>query len=331
MMMGKQSGLGRGLGALIPGKTVASPTDAAAPAVAPKPVVQDEASPASTTARPVVSGPPRRTLASGLTNPPVAEAKTGPLEIAIASIEMNPRQPRRHFDHGQMDDLIVSIKAHGILQPVLVSKKADGKYQLIAGERRLRAATMAGLLQVPAVVRETSDQERLELALIENIQRQDLSPLEEAQAYEELHRSFHLTQDEIAKKVGKSRSQVSNTIRLLQLPEQMQQALLEGRLSASNARTLLALEVDHEREKLFEAMIAGRYTVREAEEQVGAKGRARPRRLIDSNIRAAEEQIRSYLQCKVKIRRQEKGDGEIKLRFYSEEELRAILEKLREE
>ncbi len=329
MIMGKQSGLGRGLGALIPPKPAAAPTgDASA---APKPPAPEEATvPTPSSTRPTVSGPPKRTLASGLGAPTSSDAKSGPLEIAIASIEANPRQPRRQFDHGMMDDLIASVKAHGILQPLLVTRKPDGKYTLVAGERRLRAATLAGLLQVPAVVRETTDQERLELALIENIQRQDLNPLEEAHAYEELHRSFHLTQEEIAKKVGKSRSQVSNTIRLLQLPDQMQQALLDGRLSASNARTLLALESEPERMRLFEAMVAGRYTVREAEEQVGAKGRARPRRLVDSNLRAAEEQIRSYLQCKVKIRREEKGDGEIKLRFYSEEELRAILEKLRE-
>ncbi len=330
MIMGKQSGLGRGLGALIPSKPPATPAEDAVALPKPPTPEQAVAPTAPAPVKPTVSGPPKRVLASGLGAAPSSDVKSGPLEIAIASIEANPRQPRRQFDHGMMDDLIASVKAHGILQPLLVTKKADGKYTLVAGERRLRAATLAGLLHVPAVVRETTDQERLELALIENIQRQDLNPLEEAHAYEELHRSFRLTQEDIAKKVGKSRSQVSNTIRLLQLPEAMQQALLDGRLSASNARTLLALESESERVKLFEAMIAGRYTVREAEEQVGAKGRARPRRLIDSNIRAAEEQIRSYLQCKVKIRREEKGDGEIKLRFYSEEELRAILDKLRE-
>lgn len=329
MIIQKQSGLGRGLGALIPGKPPAAsataPTEPAAPAPS-----APAAQPPASAPRSVVSGPPkpRATIPSGLGHAAPSEPKAGTHEIAIALIEANPQQPRRHFDHAQMDDLIASIKEHGIIQPILVSKKPDGKYQLIAGERRLRAATLAGQTKVPAVIRDATELQRLELALIENIQRQDLSAIEEAKAYEELQRTFGLTQDEISKKVGKSRSQVSNTIRLLQLPEAMQQALMEGALSPSNARTLLALESVAERERLFEAMIAGRYTVREAEEKVSI-GRARPRRLPDSNIRAAEEQIRSYLQCKVKIRRAEKGDGEIKLRFYSEEELQALLEKLK--
>lgn len=328
MIIGKQSGLGRGLGALIPPKQSAS---AQAPSVST--ATHEEvpsASPFVAPTKPAVSGPPRaRTLASGLGAPSaVAESKLGIMEVPIASIETNPRQPRKQFDHGMMDDLIASVKAHGILQPVLVTRKPDGKFQLIAGERRLRAATLAGLLQIPVVMRDSTEQERLELALIENIQRQDLNPLEEAYAYEELNQQFGLTQEEIGKKVGKSRSQISNTVRLLQLPEPMRQALMDGRLSASNARTLLALESEAERSKLFEAMVAGRYTVREAEEHVAVKGHARVRRPIDANLRAAEEQVRSFFQCKVKIKRQDKGDGEIKIRFYSDEELQAILEKL---
>lgn len=326
MIIGKQSGLGRGLGALIPGKPQATAPVAAEPTDVPATPISEPVAP-PTLAKPIVSGPPTkaRTLPSSLATP--LPDHRAPHEVAITSIEANPQQPRRHFDHGQMDDLIASVKEHGIIQPLLVTKKPDGKYFLIAGERRLRAATLAGITKVPVVVRDATEQQRLELALIENIQRQDLNAIEEAKAYEELQRSFGLTQDEIAKKVGKSRSQISNTIRLLQLPEVMQQALMEGALSASNARTLLALESDKERERLFEAMIAGRFTVREAEEKVSL-GRARPRRLPDSNVRAAEEQIRSYLQCKVKIRRAEKGDGEIRLRFYSDEELQALLDKL---
>lgn len=328
MIMSKQSGLGRGLGALIPPKTASAPvapSDAVATATsAPSASVADAP-------KGVVSGPPTRSkptpLASAFAHP---EARgTGTAEVSIASIEANPLQPRRHFDHGLMDDLIASIKEHGVLQPVLVTKKGEGKYQLIAGERRLRAATLAGLTKIPVFVREASELERLELALIENIQRQDLNPLEEAQAYEQLHKQFSLTQEDIARKVGKSRSQISNTLRLLQLPETMKQALAEGRLSASNARTLLALESETDRAKLFEAMMANRFSVREAEEEVQAK-RARPRRGIDPNIRAAEEQVRSFFACKVKIRREDKGTGEIRLRFYSDEELSAILEKIKD-
>lgn len=325
MIIGKQSGLGRGLGALIPGKPQATPVEAEL-AGASTASVSEPAS-ASSFGKPIVSGPPKtRTIPSGL-GAPLSDHRAAITELPITSIEANPQQPRRHFNHEQMDDLVVSVKEHGIIQPLLVTKKADGKYFLIAGERRLRAATLAGIVKVPVVVRDATEQQRLELALVENIQRQDLNAIEEARAYEELQRSFGLTQDEIAKKVGKSRSQISNTIRLLQLPDAMQRALMEGTISASSARTLLALESDSERERLFEAMVAGRFSVREAEEKVSL-GRARPRRVPDSNVRAAEEQIRSYLQCKVKIRRAEKGDGEIRLRFYSDEELQTLLDKL---
>ena len=331
MIIGKQSGLGRGLGALIPQRPTGSQAAAAqtsAPSEAPStpaPVVTASTNPA--TPKPIVSGPPKpRTLTSSL-SAPVVDQKGTIHELPISSIEANPQQPRKHFDHAMLDDLIASVKEHGIIQPLLVTKKSDGKYYLIAGERRLRAATLAGLTKVPVTIRDATEQQRLELALIENIQRQDLNAIEEAKSYEELQFTFGLTQDEIAKKVGKSRSQIANTMRLLQLPEAIQQALMEGAISASNGRTLLALESETERERLFEAMIAGRFTVREAEERV-KRLRTRTRQTFDSNIRAAEEQIRSYLSCKVKVRRGGAGDGEIRLRFYSDEELKAILDKL---
>ncbi len=327
MIMSKQSGLGRGLGALIPAKQAsASPGDAA-----PSAPVANTASQVPVAPRSAVAGPPpkARTLGSALAAPLPAEGRASATDISVQSIEANPHQPRRHFDHGMMDDLIASIKIHGVLQPVLVSRLPGGKFRLIAGERRLRAATLAGLPVIPAVIREATEQEQLELALIENIQRQDLNPMEEAQAYDELHRTFGLTQDDIAKKVGKSRSQITNTLRLLQLPDDMQQALTEGRISFSNGRTLLSIESEAERRRLFEAMVAERYTVRQAEEEAQTR-RARPRRQLDPNVRAAEEHIRTYLQCKVKIHRQDKGDGEIRLRFYSDEELQAILDKLQQ-
>lgn len=327
MIMSKQSGLGRGLGALIPPKQAGSPTGGVATSA---PAANPVSTPTSVTPKTTVAGPPpkARTIGSALAAPLPSEGRATATDLPVQSIEANPHQPRRHFDHGMMDDLMASIKTHGVLQPILVSRLPGGKYRLIAGERRLRAATLAGLPIIPAVIREATEQEQLELALIENIQRQDLNPMEEAQAYDELHRVFGLTQEDIAKKVGKSRSQISNTLRLLQLPDVMQQALIEGRLSFSNARTLLSIESEAERTQLFEAMIAARYTVRQAEEEAQTR-RARPRRHIDPNIRAAEEHIRTYLQCKVKIHRQEKGDGEIRLRFYSDEELQAILDRFR--
>lgn len=328
MIMSKQSGLGRGLGALIPPKQSGSPagdTETSAAAATPVP------SSAPATPKTGVGGPPPkvRTIGSALAASQPVEGRATATDIPVQSIEANPHQPRRHFDHAMMDDLIASVKTHGVLQPILVSRLPGGKFRLIAGERRLRAATLAGLPIIPSVIREATEQEQLELALIENIQRQDLNPMEEAQAYDELHRTFGLTQDDIAKKVGKSRSQIANTLRLLQLPETMQQALMDGRLSFSSARTLLSIDSEMERSQLFEAMIAGRYTVRRAEEEVQTR-RSRPRRHVDPNVRAAEEHIRTYLQCKVKIHRQEQGDGEIRLRFYSDEELQAILDKFRQ-
>ncbi len=330
MIMSKQSGLGRGLGALIPTKQAASPADASsATPAASQQEAQTPVAAIPVAPKTAVSGPPpkAKTIGSGLIAPLPAEGRPSATDIPVQMIEANPHQPRRHFDHGMMDDLIASVKLHGILQPVLVSRLGGGKFRLIAGERRLRAATLAGLPVIPAVIREASEQEQLELALIENIQRQDLNPIEEAQAYDELHRIFGLTQEDIAKKVGKSRSQISNTLRLLQLPDDMQQALLEGKLSFSNARTLLSIESETERAQLFEAMVASRYTVRQAEDEVQTR-RSRPRRHLDPNVRAAEESIRTYLQCKVKIHRKDTGNGEIRLRFYSDEELQAILDKL---
>ena len=313
MITAKQSGLGRGLGALIPPKPVATPAPVAAPV---KEVVERPA-----VAQTVTKAPPRPL------GPPLSTSRQDSVrEVNVSEIKTNPRQPRRHFDHELMDELVQSIKVHGLLQPLLVSRAAQG-FTLIAGERRLRAATLSGLKMVPVVIREASDRDFLELALIENIQRQDLNPIEEAEAYQALQVQFSLAQEEIAKKVGKSRSQVANTIRLLQLPEAMRNALMDGRLTPSHGRLLLGTENDKEREALFRAMLAHRYTTREAEEKVA---RARFRRPLDPNLRAAEDDIRRVYQCRVKIARDPKGKGEIRLRFTSDEELAALIDRLKE-
>ncbi len=247
------------------------------------------------------------------------------LEIPIQDIERNPHQPRVYFDHGQLEDLISSIKEHGVIQPLVVTPLGNERYRLIAGERRLRASTIAGLATVPAVVRDANEQQQLELAIIENVQRQDLNPIEEARAYMRLMDEFGLTQDDVSQKVGKSRPQVANIVRLLQLPEPIQQALAERRISASNGRTLLSLPTDDERMKMFEAMVAGNFTVRQTEARV-MKPR-QPKR-VDANLASAEEKVRQALHCRVQIKRDIRGEGEIKLKFFSDEELRALLEKL---
>jgi ParB family transcriptional regulator, chromosome partitioning protein len=304
MIMGRQSGLGRGLGALIPPK---SPQ----PASGPVPVAPSAEATAS------AMNPPEPTTLSG------REIHHLPVE----KVDPNPHQPRSHFDHAHLEDLIASIQEHGVLQPIVVSHKSDGRYELIAGERRLRASKIAGLDVIPAIIRTVTDQQKLELAIIENIQRQDLNALEEGESYLRLQNEFNLTQEEVAKKVGKSRSQVANTVRLLQLPPVIKQALVEGKISASNARTLLSLESDTERIELFERMLAGNFTVRQAEARIPNK-RQRRMALFDPNVTALEEQLRASLGSKVTVKRDARGEGEIRITFLNDEDLHSITKKI---
>lgn len=247
-------------------------------------------------------------------------------EIPTDAIVENPHQPRTHFAQADLEDLLGSIKEHGILQPLLVTRKEDGTYELIAGERRLRSARMLGLKTVPAVVRESAtDQEKLELALIENIQRSDLNAVEEARAYESFSEIFSLTQEQIAKRVGKSRSYVANTMRLLDLDSEVQRAIVEGRLSRSHARTLLAEGDPEKRKALFKDMLAGKVTVRQAEAKTskGSKGK----KAIDPNVAAVEDGLRQALGTKVKLT-MNGGSGKIAIHFYSKEELKALVKRL---
>jgi len=310
MMLARQSGLGRGLGALIPPKPPAPPSGFTGVPVRPTP------EPEESTPAPIVPAPP-------------ADDRGRILQIPVSAVARNPRQPRQHFDHQQLEDLIASIKEHGVIQPLLVTRTAEGTYELIAGERRLRAATIAGMRTVPAILREdVEDRQKLELALIENVQRQDLNPIEEARAYSQLMDEFHLTQEEIAKKVGKSRPQIANILRLLQLPEVIQRALVEGRISATNGRTLLSLPTDDERLRLFQQMLEGQFTVRQTEARVPHTRSGR--RPVDPNVAAIEDALRIQLKCKVVVKRNAKGEGEVRLKFGSDEELQAIVDNLQQ-
>lgn len=302
MILQRQSGLGRGLGAIIPPRADTSASE---------PQARDMGQMAS-----YATTPFRETQVSG---PRV-------MEIAIASIERNPHQPRVHFDHAELENLISSIREHGVLQPIIVTPKPDGTYQLIAGERRLRASTIAGLKVIPALVREATELQKLELAIIENVQRADLNAVEEARAYLRLTDEFSMTQEDIARKIGKSRPQVANIIRLLQLPEEIQQALVEGKISSSNARTLLSLPTDQERMDLFQAMLAGNFTVRQTETQVSV--RKRPAGLRDANITDAESKMREALRTRVSIARSTRGTGDIKVHFDSDEELTKLIDQI---
>ena len=186
-------------------------------------------------------------------------------EIPVEKIVENPHQPRVYFSPSDLEDLLQSIKEHGILQPLLVTKKEDGSYELIAGERRFRCAKMLGMKTVPAVVRSATDQQKLELALIENIQRSNLNAIEEARAFNSFVELFGLTQEEIGKRVGKSRSYVANTVRLMDLDDEIQQALMEKKITRSHARTLLSESDPTRRNELFKQMLGGGMSVREAE------------------------------------------------------------------
>jgi ParB family chromosome partitioning protein len=250
--------------------------------------------------------------------------------IPLTQIVPNREQPRKHFEREDLDNLVASIKEHGILQPITVSEKTDGGYELIAGERRFRASQIAGLATVPALVRKTKDDaERLELALIENIQRQDLNSIEEAFAYERLMDEFGLTQEEVSKKVGKSRSAVANTVRLLDLPEDMKQALMDGRITAGKARALLSLSDPEAQREMFQSLLGEKMSVREVEARVAAKGEMSRKGSVrrDPNVVAQEKLIEERLGTKVHITK--KGErGTIVIDYYSLEELKRLLTEL---
>jgi ParB family chromosome partitioning protein len=247
--------------------------------------------------------------------------------VPTAAIEVNSRQPRRHFSSAELEDLIASIKEHGILQPLLVQEVTRGHYELIAGERRLRASKMLGLHEVPVVVRSANEQEKLELALIENIQRQDLNAIEEAIAFRALIDEFGLTHDEVARRVGKSRPVISNTLRLLELAQEMQQALMEGKISKSHARTLLAEENATKREHLFHEMLKGTVTVHEAEMRTATPASQSILRHKNADLLAHEARLREILGTKVEIQ-ERNGRGKIVISYFSKEELRELLARL---
>jgi len=253
------------------------------------------------------------------------------MDIPVEKIRANPRQPRSHFSPSDLEALIGSIKEHGILQPLIVTRAKDG-YELVAGERRLRASVTLGLKTVPAIVRDATEQQKLEWAIIENTQRQDLNPVEEALGYKALVEEFNLTQDEVARKVGKSRSNVANMLRLLDLPEEMLIAIKTGKISKSHARTLLAEPDEKKRRALYDSMLNGGVSVREAEARVAyvsATKKPAASGSKDPNIAAHEKRLREILGTKVSI--QEKGGkGKVTIEFYSKDELLDLLDKLSE-
>lgn len=247
--------------------------------------------------------------------------------IPLSEIVPNTHQPRQQFSHDELEDLVSSIKEHGVIQPVLVSEREDGGYELIAGERRFRASGIAGLPTIPAMVRTTTLQEKLEIALIENIQRQNLNPIECAFSYRRLIDEFGLTQEDVSKKVGKSRSSIANTLRLLDLPDEIQRALIDGEFSEGKARALLSLKDEKEQLSVFASMQGKQMSVRDVESVVENKGPASRKGSVrrDPNVMAQERMLEERLGSKVRIA--QKGDhGTITIEFHSREELKHLLD-----
>ncbi len=248
------------------------------------------------------------------------------VQVPIGKIKANPHQPRGDFDHEALEDLTNSIKEHGILLPLILAP-ADGGYQVIAGERRLRAAQLLDLKTVPGIIRDLKEQQKLELALVENVQRKNLNPIEEAVAYQRLIDEFCLTQEQVAQRVGKSRTVITNTLRLLSLPTEIQKALVSGKINYSTARIIVGLPVA-ERLKFFGKVIKQDLTVRAADNQ--AKKivvRSHVRKGKDPNIMALEDKLQAALGTKVTIKKTGES-GTIVIEYYSPEELQSVIRKI---
>jgi len=255
---------------------------------------------------------------------PGTRDERGVLELPLDRIARNPSQPRADFNESQLGELAASIAVHGILQPIVVRSLADGGYELIAGERRLRAARIAGLGVIPAVIRDSdAGTDSLELALIENLQREDLNPIETAQAYRELIDRFGLTHEAVSRQVGKSRVAVSNALRLLDLALETRQAIVEGRISEGHGRALAAITVPELQRAALGVVLERGLSVRQTEELVRRKRDevpARERRTLSPDLQDLEAQLRGVLATKVGIVRTRRG-GRLVIDFYSDEEL----------
>ena len=251
-------------------------------------------------------------------------------EIALSEISPNPYQPRVDFDEAKLYELAESIREHGIIQPIVVTKKGD-KYEIVAGERRFQASKIAGKQKIPVIIREeTGDQQKLELAVVENVQRQDLSPIEEAKSYLKLAQEFSLTQEEIAKKLGKSRSVVANKIRLLNLPIEIQKALTEGKITEGHCKLLLAIPNPEKQRAFYELIIKNNLTVRQTEGKTKEVSvRTHKRNInVDPETKNMEDEFSNALGTKVKLSKSGDG-GKIVIEYYSKEELNSILEKIK--
>ena len=256
---------------------------------------------------------------------------SGVTHISVDLIQRNPRQPREKFDIEELENLAESIREHGVIQPLIVSPGKNGIYILIAGERRLQASRKAGLKTVPVVIRHATDQQLLELALIENVQRADLNAIEEAEAFQNLAKEFKMSHETIAQRVGKSRVAVTNTMRLLDASAAVKQALVDGRITEGHARALLALSTARAQEELLKKIIELDLSVRTTEmlarKYAGQKPASKKRTGASADVNDVERRLRSSLGTKVTLKHGKKG-GTVTIYYYSDEELDSLLEKL---
>lgn len=262
--------------------------------------------------------------------PAKAEVKDGVVNVKISKVEPNREQPRKNFDEDALQELAESIKQFGVLQPILVQERED-YYEIIAGERRWRAANIAGLKEVPVIIRNLTEQEIVEIALIENIQREDLNPIEEAQAYKRLLTEFNLKQDEVAERVSKSRTAVTNSMRLLKLSDDVQQMVIDEMITTGHARALLAIEDPEQQYILAQKVFDEKLSVRDIEKLVKNLGKTKVQKKskekqLSAIYQEIEEALKGKLSTKVNIVAKENGAGKIEVEFFSHEELDRLMD-----
>ena len=268
---------------------------------------------------------------SGQLKPSVVENVTSSSRIAVEEIEPNPKQPRHDFDENALKELATSIKLHDIIQPITVSKLTTGKYRLISGERRWRAAKIAGLKDIPAFVRQANDQQLLELALLENLQREDLNAMEVALSYKRMMDELEYTQEQVADRMGKDRSTVANIIRLLRLPPDIQLSVRRGELSMGHARALIALDVVDAQLVAFKEILAKGLSVRQTEALVQQLKKSLPpvkkttNSTSSSPYKRIEDKLASYFSTRVKIKTNKDGSGQLIIEYYTQEEFNKLL------
>jgi len=270
-------------------------------------------------------------IPTGAKNAPVSSSVGGVQQVAVDAIQPNPRQPRIHFKEEELAELAASIREHGVIQPLIVTPNSDGTFILIAGERRWQASQKAGLRTVPVITRQASNQELLELALIENVQRADLNSMEEAEAYRQLVEEFGLSHEAVAKRVGKSRVAVTNTLRLLSLADVVKQALVDGKITEGHARALLALSTQKAQASALQVVINLSFNVRQTEEYVRKLGGQKPIKAKkpsrNADVNDVEKRLQHSLGTKVALKHGKKG-GTVTIYYYSGEELDALIDKL---